>query len=223
MKVTSIYVAGILLLISCNNSDTPDRDKSLSTGHDTLQSAGSATATSPNTVTINSGQATTQPVQVNPQQVQVNPQQVQVNPQQSNVQGVTMTSQPVTAAKSQAGLNPAHGQPGHRCDIPVGAPLNSPPGKAATAPQASITQSPAQTATINQSPVQTANIKTAPGMNPPHGQPGHRCDIPVGQPLNSKPGVVQAPVIAPAQPVIKPVPGAASETAETVGRDSSKH
>lgn len=24
---------------------------------------------------------------------------------------------------------------------------------------------------------------TAPGMNPPHGQPGHRCEIPVGSPL----------------------------------------
>jgi len=24
-------------------------------------------------------------------------------------------------------LNPAHGQPGHRCDIAVGAPLNSAP------------------------------------------------------------------------------------------------
>ena len=29
--------------------------------------------------------------------------------------------------------------------------------------------------------------QTAPGMNPPHGQPGHRCEIPVGAPLNSKP------------------------------------
>ena len=28
--------------------------------------------------------------------------------------------------------------------------------------------------------------QTAPGMNPPHGQPGHRCEIPVGAPLNSK-------------------------------------
>ena len=28
--------------------------------------------------------------------------------------------------------------------------------------------------------------QTAPGMNPPHGQPNHRCDIPVGAPLNSK-------------------------------------
>jgi hypothetical protein len=30
-------------------------------------------------------------------------------------------------------------------------------------------------------------------MNPPHGQPGHRCDIPVGQPLNSKPAPAQQP------------------------------
>jgi hypothetical protein len=29
--------------------------------------------------------------------------------------------------------------------------------------------------------------KTAPGMNPPHGEPNHRCDIAVGAPLNSKP------------------------------------
>ena len=38
-------------------------------------------------------------------------------------------------------------------------------------------------------PVQnpSAAAVTASGMNPPHGQPGHRCDIPVGQPLNSKP------------------------------------
>ena len=28
---------------------------------------------------------------------------------------------------------------------------------------------------------------TAEGMNPPHGQPGHRCDIAVGAPLDSKP------------------------------------
>jgi hypothetical protein len=35
--------------------------------------------------------------------------------------------------------------------------------------------------------VQPTTTATAPGMNPAHGQPGHRCDIPVGQPLNSKP------------------------------------
>ncbi|MEI9909110.1 MAG: hypothetical protein WDO71_05235 [Bacteroidota bacterium] len=35
------------------------------------------------------------------------------------------TSNPV----STAGLNPAHGQPGHRCDISVGAPLDSKPAQ----------------------------------------------------------------------------------------------
>lgn len=51
-------------------------------------------------------------------------------------------------------LNPAHGQPGHRCDIAVGQPLNSKPEK-----------------------------KVSGNMNPAHGQPGHRCDLPVGAPL----------------------------------------
>jgi hypothetical protein len=35
-------------------------------------------------------------------------------------------------------------------------------------------------------------MATAPGMNPAHGQPGHRCDIPVGQPLNSQPAATPA-------------------------------
>jgi hypothetical protein len=57
-----------------------------------------------------------------------------------------------TSAKGM--LNPAHGEPGHRCDIPVGSPLNIPTAAPAVA-----------------------------RMNPPHGEPGHRCDIPVGSPL----------------------------------------
>jgi len=40
---------------------------------------------------------------------------------------------------------------------------------------------------------QTAQQTTAPGMNPPHGQPNHRCDIAVGAPLNSKPTVTTVP------------------------------
>jgi hypothetical protein len=34
----------------------------------------------------------------------------------------------VAASASGAKLNPAHGEPGHRCEIPVGAPLDSEPG-----------------------------------------------------------------------------------------------
>jgi hypothetical protein len=85
---------------------------------------------------------------------------------------------PATPVKTAPGMNPPHGQPNHRCDIAVGAPLNSPKAATATAGKASAT--PAMT--VTQTPV-----KTAPGMNPPHGQPGHRCDIGVGEPLSSAP------------------------------------
>ncbi|MFH6992073.1 hypothetical protein [Flavobacterium sp. FlaQc-48] len=92
---------------------------------------------------------------------------------------------PNTVLSDTKGINPAHGQPGHRCDIAVGAPLNSAP----TQGQATTTQQP-QTVQVNggqQQVVTTTTVptKVAKGMNPAHGQPGHRCDIPVGAPLNS--------------------------------------
>lgn len=94
------------------------------------------------------------------------------------------TTQTNTAPQNTtAGLNPAHGQPGHRCDIAVGAPLNSTSGAQTT--QANPTGQPIQIQ--NQTVTATQPAKTAKGMNPPHGQPGHRCDIAVGAPLNSKP------------------------------------
>ncbi|MDQ7959622.1 hypothetical protein [Flavobacterium lindanitolerans] len=112
-----------------------------------------------------------QPVSVQPQQMQAQPQvQPQVQPQ------------PVATAP---GMNPPHGQPGHRCDIQVGAPLNSPPGQK-PAPTAVAQPQPVAQPTVTPNkitPVNNADVVTAPGMNPPHGQPGHRCDIAVGQPL----------------------------------------
>lgn len=113
-------------------------------------------------------------------------QVVQVNPNQKNVVTTTVAA-PVKVGK---GMNPSHGQPGHRCDIPVGAPLNSPVAKPAS--------TPAETGSVSQSftvtPPTTNNAvpallsteptqKVAEGMNPPHGQAGHRCDIAVGAPL----------------------------------------
>ena len=76
-------------------------------------------------------------------------------------------AQPATAA-----LNPEHGQPGHRCDIAVGAPLSSPTTNqsAAPAPPTPVLSSP-------------ANAGGSVSLNPPHGEPGHDCAIPVGQPL----------------------------------------
>jgi hypothetical protein len=80
------------------------------------------------------------------------------------------------------GMNPAHGQKGHRCDIPVGAPLNSP--SVPTKTTSSNTTAPQMTVTPNTNSTATATtITTAEGMNPPHGQEGHRCDIAVGAAL----------------------------------------
>ena len=117
-----------------------------------------------------------------------------------------------TPVTSGSGLNPEHGKPGHRCDIPVGQPLNS-------TPQASAQPSPVNNVPnavqINPNSPQVQNfqvpsknaapVKTAPGMNPPHGEPGHRCDIAVGQPLNSKPTAQTTPTPAP-QPATTPAP-----------------
>lgn len=98
---------------------------------------------------------------------------------------------PQTVAK---GMNPAHGQPGHRCDIEVGMPLNSPPGKPKTpqTPSQTVTQSTTVTPamlnsnTTSTPAVPTTPVVTAPGMNPPHGQEGHVCGVAVGAPLPKK-------------------------------------
>lgn len=77
--------------------------------------------------------------------------------------------QPATAA-----LNPEHGQPGHRCDIAVGAPLNTPVTNQSAVPAPQPRVLPSQ-----------GNSSGSVTLNPPHGQPGHDCAIPVGQPLKS--------------------------------------
>lgn len=74
------------------------------------------------------------------------------------------------ASGNTANVNPPHGQPGHRCDIAVGAPLDG------TSANAAPTQ-------INMQNEANATPATGEGLNPPHGQPGHRCDIQVGAPL----------------------------------------
>ncbi|MFM6925265.1 MAG: hypothetical protein ACKOU7_07155 [Ferruginibacter sp.] len=124
----------------------------------------------------------TMPVNVQPQPLPgaapvmvTNPQQIMAG-QQSNV---VMTPVQTQVQPTAPGMNPPHGQPGHRCDIAVGAPLNSKPATPAATtanaqPQVTMTEVPTK-------------VKTLPGMNPPHGEPGHRCDIAVGAPLNSKP------------------------------------
>lgn len=72
-------------------------------------------------------------------------------------------------------VNPAHGLPGHRCDLPVGAPLNS-----ATA---------TTTTPVNELPstsVSPVRIDKQPELNPAHGEPYHDCSIPVGAKLKKE-------------------------------------
>lgn len=98
----------------------------------------------------------------------------------------TITQAAVAKTVTPKGMNPPHGQPNHRCDIPVGAPLNSKPAAVATPAPSSgeisknITVQPPVPALLSTS---SANVVTPEGMNPPHGQAGHRCDIAVGAPL----------------------------------------
>lgn len=100
--------------------------------------------------------------------------------------------------KIPKGMNPPHGQPGHRCDIAVGAPLSSAPAPTAQ-PAPTVQKNTAQTAGpagfISQpvDPTQKAqaqqaannNVGPMPDVNPAHGQPWHRCDIAVGTPLKA--------------------------------------
>lgn len=121
-------------------------------------------------------------------------QQIQAQPQQMQVQPQTQATAP--------GMNPPHGQPGHRCDIAVGSPLSQPVKSAATTTPAT-TASPTTITKVTPSAPVAATTKTAPGMNPPHGQPGHRCDIAVGTPLSQpvKTTSVQAGNSSSGQPI----------------------
>lgn len=121
----------------------------------------------------------------------------------------TITSPSVV--NNGAKLNPAHGQPGHNCALAVGAPLTG------AAPSSSVA-APVQKATpvAPTTVVPATPVKTAPGINPPHGQPGHRCDISAGAPLNSKPAGVTTPSsttpITPAASLPAPVATTTSNT-----------
>ncbi len=86
--------------------------------------------------------------------------------------------------------NPPHGKPGHRHDLPDGAPL---PGVVPNQTSASASSLPF----LETRSTQTATAASgAVALNPAHGQPGHRCEIAVGAPLNTAPvnqGITAAP------------------------------
>lgn len=199
------FTFSVLTIFSCNNADkSQDYDKSIMpegyTNSQVDTGLGNAAL---------QGSNTNNPVQ-NGGMVPGTPQMPVVT-QSAGANAapqIIQQAQPMVVNKtsnSSSGLNPAHGAPGHRCDISVGAPLNS-------APSASVTQSQPQAQTITTTSNAAVKTATAPGMNPAHGEPGHRCDISVGAPLNSKPAEVKT--TAPqSTPALTPIVPANKETA----------
>ncbi|HEY1113072.1 MAG TPA: hypothetical protein VGE66_05905 [Chitinophagaceae bacterium] len=98
---------------------------------------------------------------------------------------ITTNAAPATGSAA-AGTNPPHGQPGHRCDLAVGAPLNGAPAPSMQVPTGA--QKPNMTIQPQATPVTMPAPSNSGGarINPPHGQPGHDCSVQVGQPLPSK-------------------------------------
>lgn len=105
----------------------------------------------------------------------------------SVVQPVQTMGEPAAQSMSSAGtpaLNPPHGEPGHVCEIPVGSPLD---GSAAPAPAPTMAPAPpsmipTQSLTIpanGGAPVPSGSMSGKP--NPPHGEPGHVCELGVGE------------------------------------------
>lgn len=104
--------------------------------------------------------------------------QPQVQPAQ------TQQTQQTNPTQTPPGMNPPHGQPGHKCEIPVGAPLDTKPTTAKPqATQQVVNQKPAEQPQMKINTNAGAATISGAKINPPHGQEGHRCDVAVGAPL----------------------------------------
>lgn len=106
-------------------------------------------------------------------------------------------------------VNPPHGQPGHRCDLAVGAPL---PTNYDNLPK-TVQETNQNT---NEPITKPIVMERSSNINPPHGQPGHRCDIAVGAPLDSQPQQAKTtqPVQAAQQQVVVNPQQKVTQTAE---------
>ena len=114
-------------------------------------------------------------------------QQGQLSETPSKTQTITLPQGNIPGAtNSSVKLNPPHGEPGHKCEIAVGAPLDGTSSTSTAAPN--IVTPNVQTPNIQTiTPTETKPILPANSskkLNPPHGQPGHKCEIAVGAPLD---------------------------------------
>lgn len=103
------------------------------------------------------------------------PTEMTVDQKRQQLESATPSNASNAEALPPGSVNPPHGQPGHRCDIAVGAPLDG------SSPQQNISIEPTQTPSTP--PANPGNTGPKPELNPAHGQPWHRCDLQVGDPL----------------------------------------
>ncbi|MEJ5962998.1 hypothetical protein [Pedobacter immunditicola] len=83
-----------------------------------------------------------------------------------------------TPSAQRPANNPAHGQPFHDCALPVGAAF------AAENPAAQPAALPAPVNLQPEVQQQAAPATKEVKLNPAHGAPGHKCELPVGAPLS---------------------------------------
>jgi hypothetical protein len=207
MKKSIAVLTLVIVIVACKKELVPQESTvSFTTTPSTpTNNQNQAASTSNQSTMLSSGSNTQQ--KVNPPHgqpghvcgTQDQPQTIPVQQQNQSNQQYSI-SQPVANAKNNIstpvkvakGMNPPHGQPGHRCDIAVGQPLNSKPKttttQTTTTPVVSTTNNNSIPAVLapNTTNATPAPVKTEPGMNPPHGQPGHVCGIAVGSPLNQE-------------------------------------
>lgn len=91
------------------------------------------------------------------------------------ITGEAETEATTKAEETALKVNPEHGLPGHRCDLPVGAPLTASAGS---------TPTPEPTSQLPSTSVSPIRVDQTPSVNPPHGEPGHDCSVPVGAKLD---------------------------------------
>lgn len=180
MKKIALSFLVVSAIISCKETNS----SSLFIEKETTTETSPSETTNPSDITASEAQNVE--LKVNPETNTTTTTQVQ----KFNVEAPKQAPQTgVTAPGFEGKPNPPHGQPGHRCDVKVGDPLpfNNVTSTTATPAKVATLQPTANTTPIvQQQPQQAATTGvTAPGFsgkpNPPHGQPGHRCDIKVGE------------------------------------------
>lgn len=195
-RIPISYLLSALIIAGCGSGNADD------------------TSTQPGNVAVpqfpsfsgDSANVATKPAEAGSATVALNPAHGQPGHRCDIAVGAPLNSAPTIKVPTDSvkapgnGLNPAHGQPGHRCEIAVGAPLDSKPTTPVTTTTTTSTSSSndatntnkAKPATAEATPVSSA-FKPANGLNPKHGMPGHRCDLPEGAKLDGTPATPFAP------------------------------